>query len=147
MRELLKANRDELQDKLNFKGVREKSDIFITEHENIISAKAQPPCIGIAAGDETREELAGSQMRYTRQVHVVAWMRLLQKEEAIAGDDGLLALSAGIDTLLDENLLSITGMESAFCRKKGKPEVFGTGRDALQRQILTIEYQQTGPRP
>ncbi|MCP3662038.1 MAG: hypothetical protein GY696_06000 [Gammaproteobacteria bacterium] len=61
------------------------------------------------------------------------------------GNPGILNFTGDVDRVLDENLLGVAGIESAFCRVLSAPRIFqnkeSRGRFLIQR-VLVYEYEQ-----
>ncbi len=120
--------------------------VFITPHENFIPAGVRPPCIGLTDGGVKRVELAGEELEETLLVTCVA-MVPADGEGAVVGDKGVIALVKKIDRILDENLLAMAGMESAWSPASGASQLFATGnKQWLVKKSITYEYQRTRQR-
>lgn len=143
MKELLNAIKAQLQTDLTY--IRD-GDIYITPHENYIPNHVRPPCVGIKDGPVVKEHLMGGCARYSMSVSIVAFVQLAKDEASIIGDSstskkGVLDISDDIETSLDDNLLSITGMQAALCSGSAESELFGDERETLQRKIITCNYE------
>lgn len=126
------------------------SDVFVTEDADAIPQAVKFPAIGIKDGPVTRTELAGGMWEVTLEVKVIAWVQLSKPAAAVMGDGGnkgVLDMAADINASLDENLLAIAGMQSAFSPAETESELFGDEKEALQRKIITYRYMKEEDRP
>lgn len=142
MRTLLAAIQTQLRSDLTY--VRDQ-DVYITPHPNYVPRGVQPPFIGLKDGPVARRELAGGWIEVTRQVLVVVYTALAKEEasvmgDAAAGQKGVLEIEEDVHASLDENLLSIDGMQSAWSPSAAASEMFGDAQRSLQRKIITYEY-------
>lgn len=150
MKTLLTAIKARLQTDLTY--IRD-GDIFITPNLNIVPAGSRPPCIGLKDGPIRRVELAGSMMGYIMSVKIAIFVQLLKPEAAIIGDaatskKGVLEITDDVHESLDENLLSISGMQSAVAApNEPESDYFGDEKDGISRKILTYEYEKEEMRP
>lgn len=135
MKSLLTAIKDELS------GIAET---HIVRHENYLPPTARTPAIGIKDGLITRREMMGGGIEYTMQVLVVVWVQLLETTDAsIVGSgelDGVLDLAASVIDTLDNNLLSVNGMQHAFATECRASEPMGVNTTTLQRKIIVMRY-------
>ncbi|MBN1830290.1 MAG: hypothetical protein JW884_14250 [Deltaproteobacteria bacterium] len=129
------------------------ADIFITENEYLIPNSVKSHAIGVKDGREIRRELPGGMMERTINVKVIAYVQLVKPGAALMGDaagkKGILEMSHDIDTVLDENLLDIDGMQSAFCRDIEESDTIGdddTG-DVFVKKTMLYEYVKEEERP
>lgn len=146
MKTLLQNIQSELKASLN--GLRDV-DIFITPHTNLIPAGTQFPAIGIKDGPITRSELADNAMDRELSVSLISYVKMYPDEQSIMGGSGfkgILEVVEDLHDILDDNLLDITGMESAFCNDEKESEMFGKPEDGLQRKIITYKYEQRSDR-
>jgi len=147
---LLTAIKTQLQADLGY--VR-ASDVFITEHENLIPDAVKFPAVGIKDGPVVRIEMIGGMMEYRMTVKIVALVQLTKPEAAIMGDSvtgrkGILDMEADVHESLDENLLSITGMTAAVAAaNQSESEMFGDEVEVIQRKIIAYEYTKETERP
>ena len=150
MKELLTAIKTQLQTDLTY--VRDK-DIFVTEDENLIPDAVKFPAVGIKDGPVERRELAGSMMEYVMGVKVIVYVQLTKPEAAVMGDTatgkkGVLDMEGDVHASLDENLLSITGMQSATAAPLSpESELFGDEEEVIQRKVITYQYVKEEARP
>ena len=139
MKALLTAIQAELQSGLKY--IR-PGDIFISPHVDYIPTAAKMPCIGIKDGPIARKELAGGEMEYAMGVHIVIFAQNPKGiQYVIMGDDpsnqnGILDIEEEVHVILDENLLDIDLMESAFCNTSAESEVLGRGNDLIQQKVM-----------
>ncbi len=148
MKELVLAIQTTLRSGISY--VRD-NDIYIAKHENIIPASVRPPCIGIKDGPIKRIELAGGEMEYHMWVKIVLYVQLMQDDASIMGDisgnKGVLDVADDVHALLDESLLGITGMISAWSPSETESEWFGDDQVTMQRTILKYDYEKEEKRP
>lgn len=131
------------------------ADIVIVPHINFLPNEVRLPAIGIKDGPVRRTELAGGMMRYAMQVKIAAWVQLMKEEAAIIGDiagegrKGVLDTATDIHAILDENLLSISGMTKAVSAAN-EPEsemILDAGKPVMQRKVLIYDYEKEEARP
>jgi hypothetical protein len=149
MKELLEKIQGQMRSDLSY--IRPKN-IYITPHVNFIPANVRPPCIGIKDGAITRTELPGEMWEVTMHVTLAVYVQLRKDEASIMGDQatankGVLEIAEDIHESLDENLVGISGMQSAFSPSETESEMFGDETDALQRKLITYEYVKEEERP
>lgn len=149
MKELLLAIQTQLRTDLTY--IRDR-DIYIAPHINYIPASVRPPCVGIKDGKPTRVEGAASTWEVTLPVIIAVYVQLAKEEANIIGDastnkKGVLEIAEDVMSSLDENLLSITGMEAAICLEDNESELFGDEKESMQRKILPFQYIKTETRP
>lgn len=150
MKELLTAIKAQLQTDLTY--VRDK-DVFVTEDENLMPNSVKFPAAGLKDGPVVRVELTSGMMEYTMTVKIIAYTQLQKPEAAImgdaaTGDKGILEVEKDIHKSLDENLLSITGMQSATALPN-QPEsgLFGDEMEVVSRKIISYQYVKETERP
>lgn len=147
MKTLLQAVKAALQ--ANMSGMR-AIDIFITPHTNLIPAGTQFPAIGIKDGSIKRAELmGGDSLDKEMVVTLIPYVKVYPGEKSIIGSGvfkGVLDVVEDIHEVLDDNLLGIEGMESAFCGDEKESEMFGKLEDGLQRKIITYTYEKRSER-
>lgn len=149
MKDLLAAIKTKLQTGLTY--IRDR-DINIVPHTNYIPNAIKTYGIGIKDGKITRKEQAGGMIEITLEVKLAVYVQLAKDEASIMGDTstskkGLLEVSDDIHSSLDENMLSITGMQEAFSPSETESELFGDDRETLQRKIITYRYVKEEERP
>lgn len=150
MKELLSAIKSQLQTDLTY--VRD-GDIFVTEDENLIPDAVKFPAVGLKDGPVIRTEEMGGMMEYRMTVKILVLVQLTKPEAAIMGDTstgkkGILDLEADIHEALDENLLSITGMQAAAAvPNQPESKVFGDETEVIQRKVISYEYVKETERP
>ena len=144
------AIKSQLQTDLTY--VRDK-DVFITEDENLIPSAVKFPAVGIKDGPVVRTEEIGGMMEYALTVKIIAYVQLSKPEAAIMGDasaskEGILDMEADIHESLDENLLSITGMQSATAlANQPESELFGDETEVVVRKVISYQYEKETERP
>ena len=131
--------------------VRE-SDVFIAPFELYLPEAVKSPAIGIKDHGTRRRELVGGMVEVSRSIMVVPWVQVVSAENAIlgswaSGQPGILDLSEAIQTLLDENLLGLTGCMEAFGESDSATEMTFTQTAPWQRQELVYTYQFEEERP
>ena len=151
MKALLTAIKTQLQSDLTY--VRDK-DVFITEDDFATPQAIKYPAVGLKDGPVTRKELAGGMMEYAMTVKIILYVQFAKPEAAIMGDAstgqvGILDMEADVHSSLDENLLDITGMQSAVAASnQPESELVGEeGQSLAQRKIITYEYVKEEARP
>lgn len=149
MKEVLNAIKTQLQTDLTY--IRD-GDIYIAPHVNYIAGHARPPCIGLKDGPISRVELPSGMWELTMTVTLAIYVQLAKDEAGVMGDTatgqkGVLEIAEDIHASLDENLLGITGMQSAFSPSETASEIFGDEKEALQRKLITYEYVKEEVRP
>ena len=147
MKELITKIQTELRADVAY--VRD-SDVFVTEDADVIPQAVKFPAIGIKDGPVTRTELAGGMWEVTLEVKIICWVQLAKPAAAVMGDGdnkGVLDMGDDINASLDENLLAISGMQSAFSPAETGSELFGDEKEALQRKIITYRYVKEEDRP
>jgi len=143
MKALLTAIKAQLQTTLTY--IRDR-DIYITPHENFVPNAVRPPCVGIKDGAITRDPLMGGCVESKLSVSIIVFVQLQKDEASIMGDTatskkGVLDIADDIETALNNNLLSITGLQHAYCDASAASELFGDERESLQRKIITCNYE------
>ena len=143
MKGLLTAIQTHLRTSMTY--MRDK-DIYITPHENYIPAGVRFPCVGIKDGDIDGTDCMGGGKESRMKVTIVPFVQLAKAEATIMGDaatgkKGILDVSDDIMGALNKNLLGISGLESASCKKSTGSETFGDDEEALQRKLITAIYE------
>jgi hypothetical protein len=142
MKALLEAIKTELN--TNLTGLR---DIQVVPDEVILPPGVRFPFIGLKDGPIEREEGMSETLREVLTVSVIAYVEILKNEASIIGDGdnkGVLELVSDIHEVLDENLLSLTGMERAFCRREEASETLVSGENSyVQKKTCVYEYEHT----
>ncbi len=146
MKSLLSAIKTQLQTSLTY--IRD-SDIFITPHENYIPHAVRPPCVGIKDGNIQRTPSMGGCVESALTVFIIVFVQMQKDEASIMGDvsttkKGVLDVCSDIETALNNNLLSLSGVTHAWCASSAQSELFGDERESLQRKILTVIYEKEG---
>jgi hypothetical protein len=150
MHELILAIQQQLRSSLTY--IRE-ANIYVAPHIGYIPDTVNPPCIGIKDGSISRVETMGEMLNVTLRVSLVVYVRLLKSGAGVMGDSsinqkGVLEIAQDIHAALDENLLSIDGMQAAMVvTPEPESELFGDEVNLLQRKIITYEYEKEETRP
>ena len=148
MKELLLAIKMALQDGIDYV---QDNDIYIAKHENITPPATKFPCIGIKDGVINKTELPCKIMAYALRVKIVIYVRVLQSEASIvgnaAGEKGVLEITDDINTVLDENVFSLSKFIFGGVLSEAESEWFGDEIASLQRKILIYEYEKEDERP
>ena len=131
--------------------VREQ-DVYITASFELIPNGVRMPAVALKDGPIVRTELSGGMWERTLTVRIGLFAQVLKSEASIMGDavsnqKGLLDLARDVHGLLDENLLSIAGMQAAFSPSETESETVGNETEMLQRKIVTYTYTQQEDRP
>ncbi len=150
MKELLTAVKTHLQsdDNLNF---IDDADIIITPDLDVIPVGMNFPGLTIKDGNISRTVITNNEweIRYTV---LIAILQLLQPGDAsIMGTAdpkiyGVLEIADAIHLSLNEQLLGISGMETAFPGEiETASEMIGYEKSdlVLQQKIISYEYQKT----
>jgi len=142
MKTIIQTAQSELQESLtNFK----ERNIFITPDLNIFPMEKSFPAIGIKDGKI--EHLPYNQdVKSTYTVQYAIYVEIIKEDESsVIGDTstnkkGTLDIASDLRSVLDDNLLSITGLNSAFCTSESESLLIpGRSRSAM-RKILTYQY-------
>lgn len=153
MKELLEAIKTQLQDDGSLNYI-DDINIFITPDVDIIPVSATFPAVGLKDGpiDHLVEEAENWEV--TLRVDIVLLQLLKAGETPLMGQDnpdpriyGLLEMRDDIHNSLNDNKLSITGMELAYPVKETESETVGYEDLVLQRKIITYEYIKLEERP
>lgn len=121
-------------------------DVFITPHENYIPSGARQPCIGVKDGRIRRKELGGGMIEEVLQISCVAIVKA-DGEDGLSGEKGVLQLVKSIEVTLDQNLLGLAGMESAWSPSESAAQLFVTNnKQWLVKKAITFEYERTRQR-
>jgi hypothetical protein len=126
-------------------------DCYVTPALEFIPNEVRAPFIALKDGDVTREELFSSALAETLSVQVCVFAHVLMPSASVMGDvpsglRGVLDLCDAVHAVLDENLLGVSGLISAFCRSEGASETVGDEAEMYQRKILTYTYEYQGDR-
>ncbi|WP_319543159.1 hypothetical protein [uncultured Pseudodesulfovibrio sp.] len=145
MKELLNAIRTALE------GI-ERVTVFVTPDENFLPHEVRLPAIGIKDGSDRRSEGVSMTMSSTIEVKIIPWVKLAKDEASILGDPasgemGIIDLSSAIHVVLDDNLFSISGLESAFSSSETGSKLLGDERELLVNKVITYNYEKEGDRP
>jgi hypothetical protein len=121
------------------------ADIFITPHLDYIPNGKAFPCIGIKDGAIQNIELMGECNDRHGTVLIAPWVEMSNDEASIVGSvavTGLIDISDQIESALNHNLLSVSGVQTVFCDSSAPSELMGDERQYLQRKIITVTYEQ-----
>lgn len=126
--------------------------VFVTPHENFLPRKTRMPAIGIKDGAIQRREGVSLTMETTMEVKLIAWVGLAKDEGTILGDSsanqmGIIDLSDAIHARLDDNLLGLDGVISAFSPSEAGADMVGDNRETLENKVITYNYEKQGDRP
>ncbi len=142
-----------LKDAVDLSYVRDQ-DIFTTENEYLIPKTVKSHLISVKDGRESRRELAGGMIERVSQVKVSSYIQLAKPGAALMGDDatgkkGILEMTEDIDEILDEKLLDISGMQTAFCRdiEESEPINNDDTLDVFIKKTMIYEYIKEEERP
>lgn len=150
MKALLTAIKSQLQTDLTY--VRDQ-DVVVVEDEYLIPKAVKSHAVGLKDGPVIRKELAGGMMEYTTTVKIILYVQLFKPEAVIMGDGslkGILDVEADVHESLDENLLGITGMQSAVALpNQPESELFADEESGMawQRKVVPYEYIKEETRP
>jgi len=151
MKELIEAIKVQLQGDASLSYISD-TDIFITPDPDMIPISAGFPALGLKDGpvDHLVETSENWEVHY--QVNIIIYQLLKAGEIPIIGQTmpriyGVLEIRDNIHNSLNDNLLSITGMELAFPVEETESETIGYEDMILQRKIITYEYQKLEERP
>lgn len=149
MKALLTAIESALQSGLDY--VRD-GDVFVTPDDNYIPEDVRFPAVGLKDGGISRMELPGGMLRVQMDVKIILYVQLAKNEAAIMGDaaggrTGILDMADDIHAILDENLLSITGMQEAYSPSDQESLMVGDENETMQRKILSYRYVKEANRP
>jgi hypothetical protein len=127
-------------------GIKSKRDVYITPDEKLIPSGLRQPSIGLKDGTVRRVELGGGMVEETLQVTCIAMVKL-DGDDSLVGEAGVIALVKSIESALDENLLGLPGMESAWSPSETASQLFSTdNRQFLVKKNITFEYERTRQR-
>lgn len=126
--------------------------VFVTPDENFLPNKARLPAIGIKDGTIQRSEGASMSQSSNIEVKLVAWVNLAKPEASVLGDGsttqvGVIELAEAIHKALDDNLLGIAGITSAFSSTEAGSKLMDGDRKLLVSKIITYNYDHEGDRP
>jgi hypothetical protein len=142
MKALLTAIQTQLRTDLTY--VRDK-DVFISKDEALVPDAAKSPFVGLKDGAISRTRRPGGALEIEMTVRVVIWVKLQKDQAGIIGDSsaskkGVLDIADDIYSALNDNLLSISGMQDAFCPDETASEMMGDETEQLQRKIMDWQY-------
>ncbi|MBU2551934.1 MAG: hypothetical protein KKB20_26225 [Proteobacteria bacterium] len=149
MRELLLAIESEIESSLAY--IRDE-DVFISPHATWLPESVQHPCLAIKDGAIERTELTGGMWQETMTVILTVYVSFTGDGRVpVVGDvsvKGVLEIAEDVHEALDENLLSLTGMTSAFSPSEKGAEVVWDGRGGgMEKKEITYQYVREVDRP
>lgn len=127
-------------------------DVFVTPDENFLPNNVRLPAIGIKDGAIRRAQGAGMTQMSTLEVKVIPWVFLAKAGASILGDasssqPGIIALGDAIHTVLDDNLLGIAGVESAFSSGESGSTLGIMDAGDIVNKVITYTYEKQEDRP
>jgi hypothetical protein len=142
MQELLTKLKTALQGGLSY--VRAQ-DVFVTPSLELIPNGVKSPAVALKDGAVSRSELAGGMIEIGLAVQIAVFAQVFKPEASVMGDastgsKGVLELAGDVHGVLDENLLGIAGMLSAFSATESASETVGDETGMFQRKIITYVY-------
>ena len=147
----MQAIQTQLQDDSTLSYVND-DDIVIIFDENILPVTISFPCIALKDGPIRRivEEPENWEVQYT--VYIIIYQILTEGETAIVGGTeptihGVLDIADDIHASLNDNTLSITGMELAYAGDEWESENIEGEELAIQKKKLSYIYQKLEARP
>jgi len=153
LKELLTAVRTHLRDDVDLSYIAD-SNIIITPDIDIIPFTINFPALAIKDGAVRRIGLTNLEWEVHYTVYICILQLLKPSDISVMGQDsprthGVLEISDDLHESLNEELLDITGMETAFPGElESQSETIGYDEDlVLQRKIISYEYQKTETRP
>jgi hypothetical protein len=120
-------------------------DVYVTPSLELIPNGVRPPAIALKDGPVSRSELAGGMIELSLAVQVAVFAQVYKPEASVMGDaatgaKGVLELAGDVHGVLDENLLGVAGMLSAFSAAESASETVGDETEMFQRKIITYVY-------
>ncbi len=127
-------------------------DVFVTPDENFLPNNVRLPAVGIKDGAVRRVQGAGMTQVSTLEVKIIPWVFLAKDEASILGDasssePGIIALSDEIHAVLDDNLLAVAGVESAFSSGESGSVLGIMDAGDIVNKVITYTYEKQGDRP
>ena len=128
------------------------TNIFITPDPDMIPISAGFPALGLKDGPVVHIVETAENWEVHFRVDIIIYQLLKAGETPIIGQAdpriyGVLEIRDDIHNSLNDNLLSISGMELAFPVEETESETIGYEDMILQRKIITYEYQKLEERP
>jgi len=121
------------------------ADIVVVPHLDYIPNGTSFPCITIKDGPILSTPLMGDCNEYEYTVYISAWVTMANDELSLVGSGttirGLIDLVKDIESALNNNLLSISGVQDAYCNSSEPSELFGGDRETLSRKTITVTYE------
>lgn len=153
MKELLTAVKNHLQSDGDLSYITD-TNIVITPDLDMVPVSLEFPGLLIKDGNIQRIVHTNIKWEVRMTVLIAILQQLKSGDVSIMGQTspkvyGVLDMADDLHTSLNENLLNITGMESAFPGEvETETETIGYASDlVLQRKIISYEYQKEQVRP
>ncbi|SDP77087.1 hypothetical protein [Desulforhopalus singaporensis] len=141
MKELLLAIESELKSK---QSVVPEGNISIVPWESYLPSSSNTPAICIKDGPIDIVRLAGDTDEKTMHVLIAVWVQILdQPGSSVVGvdpDPGVLELAKLVCSILNDNMLSLSGMQDGYCIRERGSELMGAKTLTLQRKIVEFRY-------
>jgi len=127
------------------------TDIFLTPDEYIVPMTCTFPAIGIKDGPIARNMEAtasGTKLAWDMrwQVHVIIYVEMPAGETPLVGQTtptaikGILDIANDINTVLNENYMSVSGIMDAYCIAEAETEMIGHQDFQVLKKRMTFEY-------
>lgn len=116
--------------------------VFFTPHENFFPTGTRCPAIGIKEGKSVTTELPGDYINQVMEVKLISWVSMtVDGEEAVVGDDGIIALAMATQRVLDGNRLDLPEVHHARLVGSDPSIPFVTdNKQWLVKKTTTIQY-------
>jgi hypothetical protein len=151
MKALLQAIQTQLKNDTDLSYISD-TNIFITPDEDIIPIDLIFPALGLKDGPINRIVHTNLKWEVHYTVYIIVLQTLSSGETPIVGQTdpkiyGVLDIADDIHDSLNENLLSISGMEQAFSPHELESQTIGYKDVVIQRKRITYEYIKEEDRP
>lgn len=128
------------------------ADIFITADENLLPVTAGFPAIGLKDGDVNILIEEGPDWERTPKVDIIIYVLLSEGETAVIGQadpliHGVLDISKDVHSILYDNKLEITAIETALPVAETGSYIVGTDDLVLLARKLTYQYRKLEVNP
>ena len=154
MKELINAIKAKLVAAASLTYIIDSTGIWITPNENILPISATFPGIGIKDGPITRIVHTNLKWEVHLSVGIIVYVEPDWSAAAtsIIGQTdplihGILDIADNIHGVLNEEYLSITGMEQAFCVSESEAETIPYDDLVVLQKRLNYEYIKEETRP
>jgi len=154
MKELINAIKAKLVAAASLSYITDSTGIWITPNENILPINATFPGIGIKDGPITRIVHTNLKWEVHLNINIIVYVEpdWTAAATSITGQTsplihGILDIADDIHGVLNEECLSITGMEQAFCISEGEAEIIPYDDLAVLQKRLNYEYIKEENRP